>query len=143
MSWSRDVGALGYESVGFLERPAAAAHFYFSLSLSVRFHRNMAVIVSNEDVDNCVCISLRVRLCLYIKNATVWADLVMFNLSGSLYGIMNNLLSLWLCEPLFWQRLISNTSFPLFLFPSFLPSSPHPPNLEVVVFSGHLTQTSE
>lgn len=59
-----DVGALGYESVSFLKQSAAPRggfHLYFFLFL----YSKMAVIVLSKDVDNCVCVSLRVNHRMY------------------------------------------------------------------------------
>lgn len=53
-----DVGALGYESVRFLKQSAAPREeFIYILSLP---HSKTYIIVLSEDVDNCVCVSLRV-----------------------------------------------------------------------------------
>ena len=51
-----DVGALGYESVSFLGQSASSFVFLYS---------NLAVIVLSEDVNNCVCVSLRVSHRVY------------------------------------------------------------------------------
>ena len=39
-----------------------------------------------------------------------------------------------LCEPLFWHGLISQASFPFFLFPSFLPSHPSTPSASRLIY---------
>lgn len=119
MTGNRDVGTLGYESVCFLEWSAATVHLYFSL----HFYKKMAVIVLSKDVDNC----LYIIACLPLfgcKECKCLLDPVMFNLSGSLFRIMNNLLLVGLCEPLFLaQTYLSNflPHLPLSILPSFPP----------------------
>lgn len=108
-----DVSALGYESLGFL-RQSASSFVFLSLPPTV--------IVLSEDVDNCVCVSLRVcglcaTVCSIRSCLTCLAPYPrkwIISCPGSSQG--------GLCETLFWHGLINPTSFPFFLFPSFLPS---------------------
>lgn len=78
------------------------------------FEARMWTIVS---VYHCVCTHKNATVCLICSCLTCLAPHPrkwIISCSGSSQG--------GLCEPLFWHTLIYQTSFPFFLFPSFLPS---------------------
>lgn len=105
----------------FIYISSSAAVWWLSL-----FKVRMWIILS---VYHCVSATL-----VYTHTCNCLPNLCMFNLSGSLSSIMNNLLSVsqpvrGVCEPLFLaQTYLPNflPFLPLSILPSFLPSTPLP-----------------
>lgn len=115
-------------------------HLYFLLNLC----SDMAVIVSSEDVDNCVCVSLRVNTVCTLKNATVCSVCSCLTCLAPRSKKMNNLLSRFQPGWAVWNSFLAQTyqsNFLPLLPLSILPSLPllHTLSFEVNIFAGHLT----